>query len=506
MASKKPAKKKAARQSPHPAVTESRALEYSDFDTQGARLATKRWNETGKAKTRTRAALKKTTGMLENPNLSEKRRKSLTKDKNNYEALLKNDLVQNVSVDIESAANRRVDLIEQGVQRHKEEGDIRTGAHPSGKVLSAGWYFDHADRLNLIADSSGFDRERVYAASGAMSPQNDPENEKRAIEALAIAERSNHPVTATTIHGAKLLGIELPNHIKTDDDLKSLDTAHRTRNFRDIDSSTINRALRTGSNREHFDTKVDIEGLAVGGTGLQRGVDVFRGNLGVDEFLAEGPAGGPKVASYVDSIRRAGRASLAEKSEYHRRMQNAVEGADPYFEQETLFGPQWEKDPWRLASSTEGTLNPKGPTAEDTWMTAISAQQPKEFETIPTGRGAGRVGKFVGSDSNLQKVSVTGIHPTPVEHPNLTSEAVVHAMNNAATHRGSEILTERARSAGRDVGAGVPAMGVQESSWSEYRIKGDKDPVYNEAKRSRSAEFHGSTKSKDQPRLPGIRW
>lgn len=496
---KKPIPKRSERLQEHPAVTENRALQLSDMDVHGQAMAEQRWKDMGKAKTNTRNALKSTKERLalgDKPieeggkPLSDDRRKILNKNKGNYEAVLKNNLVENVPLNIEDAATRRVDLFDQGVQRHSREGDIRTGAEPSVQPLSAGWYIDHARDIHEIADRLGFDREVLYSASGAMSPQNSPDNEKKALAAIASAEKANHAVTATTLTGARALGIEIPSHIKSDKDFQKLHATQRTRQFKDLTPDQIRAGLGKGEMRSHVDTKADIEGFAAGGTGLTRGIDIIRGNLGVDDFLAEGPNGGPKVASYVENIRNAGRSNANEKSEYFRRMHNAVEGAKPYFEQPTLFGEEWEKDPYGKAGSTEGTLNPRGSTAEDTWMRAISARQPKEFEEIPTGTESGRVGKFVGSDPSLQKLSVTGIYPTVPEHPNAKSETIIHAMNNAATTRAAGMLTDRARDAGRDVGAGVPNMGVQETSWSEYRIQAGKDPAYEKA--SRNSIFHGT--------------
>lgn len=496
---KKPIPKRSERLQEHPAVTENRALQLSDIDVHGQEMAEKRWRDMGKAKTNTRKALKSTKERLalgDTPveeggkPLSDARRTILNKNKNNYEAVLKNNLVENVPLTVEDAATRRVELFDQGVERHSREGDIRTGAEPSAQPISAGWYINHARDIHEIADRHGIDRERLYAASGAMSPQNSPDNEKKALAAIASAETANHGVTATTITGAKALGIELPSHIKSNKDFQKLHADQRTRQFKDLTPAQIRAGLGRGEMREHVDTKVDIEGIAAGGTGLTRGIDILRGNLGVDDFLSEGPSGGPKVASYVENIRNAGRSNANEKSEYFRRMSNAVEGGKPYFEQPTLFGEQWEKDPYGKASSTEGILNPQGPTAEDTWMKAISARQPKEFEQIPIGKESGRVGKFVGSDPHLQNLSAKDIYPTVIGHPNPSSETIIHAMNNAATTRAAGMLTDRARNVGRDVGAGVPNMGVQETSWSEYRIQAGKDPAYEEA--SRNSIFHGT--------------
>ena len=477
---KKAAPKKSERLSAHPAVTENRPLQLSDMDEHGQELAQKRWAKMGNAKSRTAAAIKNANTTLAKEGVSDTTKKHAATRKNNLTTLRNSDLLTNVPTTIESAADRRINFFDAGSARNRSEGDIRTGEGPSDTPISTGWYFKHADDLNQIADMHGIDRERIYTASGSMSPQNSPDNEKAALEALASAHRSNHRITATTKHGAKLLGVEVGGF----------------KNFNDIESKDIRKILGKTSMRKHFDTKVNIEGLAKGGTGLSRGVGIIRGEIDTKDFLSGGPNGGPKVTSYVDNIRNAGTASLAERSEYFRRAQEASPNSKPYFEQDTLFGKDWEADPWGHANTSTGILNPRGHTAEDTWMKAISAAQPNEFKSIPTGgKETARVGKFVGSDKNFQNISASNIHPTEVGHPNPGSETILHALNNASTIRAAEKITQRASDAGRNVGTGVPSTLVQETAWSEYRIAAGKDDAYEAASkaRSRSGEFHGTT-------------
>ena len=492
--SKKATPKRSDRIAAHPAVTENRPLQMSDIDEHGQKLAEKEWASMGNAKRRIPAAMKSANTSLANaeavlsdPKASDAKRKraasskkqALTRKKN-VSTLKKEGLLENVPTTIESAADRRINFFDEGIKRNRSEGDIRTGEGTSDTPISTGWYFKHADDLNQIADMHGIDRERIYTASGAMSPQNSPDNEKSAIEALASAHYSNHAVKATTQHGARLLGVPVGE----------------SKNFRDIPSDIVQKVLGKEEMRKHFDTKVNIEGIAKGGTNVDRGVGILRGEIDTDNFLAGGPNSGPKVSSYVDNIRKAGNASLAERSEYFRRAHEASPGSKPYFEQDTLFGKDWEADPWGHANTSTGILNPRGHTAEDTWMKSISAAQPNEFEAIPTGgKESARVGKFVGSDRDFQKISASNIHPTEAGHPNPNSETIIHALNNASTIRAAEKITQRASDAGRNVGTGVPSTLVQETSWSEYRIQAGKDDAYEAASnaRSRSGEFHGTT-------------
>lgn len=472
------ATKKPDRRQPHPGVTEGRALQFSDIDPSGQKVAEQRWRKMGNMKTRLGEAVTASDKSMSNPNSSESTRK---KARSRQASLLKikgDKLLENVPTTLDTAAERRVHFSDRGAVRNQTHGDIRTGEGPRDTPVSTGWYLQHAGDIKQVAHAYGYDPETLYSASAAMSPQNSPDNEKAAISALARAQHANHPVTAKTKQGAKLLGVK---------------KVGQSVNFRDIPTADVGKVLGTASQREHFDTKVDIEGIAKGGTGRTRGVGILRGEISTKDFLSSGPNGGPKVTSYRENISHAGGADANVESEYRRRVHEATPGARPYHQQDTLFGKQWEDDPYGHAQSTEGILNPRGATAEDTWMKAISAAQPKEMAKIPIGKESGRIGKFVGSDETLQKISAAGIYPTPVGHPNPGSETVLHALNNEATIRAAQHMTDRARAAGRNVGAGVPSMAVQETAWTEYRTEAGKDQAHVDA-RSRLSEFHGRQK------------
>lgn len=524
MAKKKSSKP--SRKQPHPAVTDNRALQYRDFDAQGKAVAEAGWANIGNVKSNLAGALTRTNAAITEAEASiqEMHDQGITPPKDSgpvvtlkkeranrfsLEYAQDNNLVADRPQTLTKAANSRTRLYRDAVQRSRTEGDIRTGEGPSDRPIGAGWYLKHAKDINNIADAYGHSRERLYAASGAMSPQNSPDNEKAALRAMASAHAANHDVTAKTITGARRLGIDVPSHITNDEQFAALPSEQRSKKFRDLTPEQIRAGVSKGEHRKHIDTKVDVEGLAKGGTGLTRGISIMRGDTDEKDFLASGPNGGPKVSSYVGNIRAAGSANANEVSEYYRRIHEAIPGAKPYFEQPTIFGEAWEADPWGKAKSTEGILDPQGNTAEDTWMRAISAGQPKEFSVIPGARAGGegnRVGKFVGSSSALQKMPVTGVYPTIPGHPDPTSETIIHAMNNEATIRSAAAITRAAKKEGRNMGAGLPSMSVQESAWTEYRIQADKDPDYRKAERNLSSQFSAPSSSRKRPLGPAKTW
>lgn len=542
--SQTPAPQPPRREFDHPAVTENRALQFRDLDPQGQQMAEQRWSDMGSSTTTTvgralnaanksaadatskilsfknsqssvpgfadaRGALSSSFSVANDPlnfstrdegvSAAQRTLKKARTDASQLGALQASGLLSDVPTTIASAASRRVELFDAAAARSRNEGDIRTGELPSDRPFGAGWYFKHARKINNLADSHGIDREVAYAVSGSMSPQNSPDNEFAALSALAAAHSKNHKVTAKTREGARRMGIAVPSHIKSDADFLALHESERSKNFNDLTPDQIRESLGNGSMRKHVDTKVNIEGLALGGTGLTRGIGIIRGHVPLDEFLASGPNGGPKVASYVHNIRMAGRANANEEAEYYRRLHEASPDSGNYFQQPTLFGEEWEADPWGKADSTEGTLDPEGPTAEDTWMRSISANQPNEFEKIPESSESKpmKVGKFVGSSPQFQRLSAAGVFPTPEGQPNPNADTIIHALNNEATVQAAEQITDRARRAGRNVGAGVPSMGVQETTWSEYRVEADKDPEYAKASGA-SSEYDGAKKAAEE--------
>jgi hypothetical protein len=86
-------------------------------------------------------------------------------------------------------------------------------------------------------------------------------------------------------------------------------------------------------------------------------------------------------------------------------------------------------------------------------------------------------------------MSAAGIHPTVQGHPNPNGDTIIHALNNEATIRAAGMASDRARQQGRNVGAGLPAVAMQEIPWTEYRIQAGKDLGYEAASKNLSPQF-----------------
>ena len=454
----------------HPRVSEGRALQYRDLDPLGKRMARRNWAEIGNVATGgLPQAIASATKAATNPVSTERHRGLEQRRLDNLNTVAGHAVDR--PLDLTQAARRQVSLVDAAGRIGRTEGDIRYGEHPGGQALGAGWYTRHASDLHHIAKGTGFDTSRIIDASSAMSPQNDPENEKAAIAALATAHSADHAVTATTLHGASILGVN---------------DVGMSKRFSELSSEQVVAISGTKAQKD-VSSQANLYDMSKGGSNLIEGVKVLRGER---EGSSVG-AGTSKVPTYRASIHAAHNATPAEKSEYHRRIQEGV-GQMPYHESPTLFGAEWEANPWGEAHSTQGILNPTAPTPQDTWMQAINLVQP--HEDVPFGqKGTGRVGKTLGSDPTIMRMPREGtvetpegprrerIFPTPAGTGTVTPAELLHAMGDEATIRAGEMLTRRAEKAGRSVGAGYPSLGVQETAWTAHRVQLDKDMLWTKA-------------------------
>ena len=184
------------------------------------------------------------------------------------------------------------------------------------------------------------------------------------------------------------------------------------------------------------------------------------------------PAKSPKVHSYM----RATQGATPEvEYEYTRRLAKV---ADVMAGKVSVGQGQLDMG---MGSSREGILNPRGNTAEDSWMNTISVGQ-DVTEYIPTLSGRGgraSMGKAAASDdmakakkSNAEGVSVH-------QNPAYGGEAVIHALNNEATIRAASRIGKQFGVVDEHGESLLPAVALQEVAWTEVRREAGKDPEYN---------------------------
>jgi len=406
--------------------------------------------------------------------------------------------------------------------------DIRSAANVAagrGTVMPTGgpWYREHGGEVRKVAEAYGADPRATVLGSASMSPQNSPANEREAIHGITAAVQQDRKVSMLSepqIHERlqtnKIDTKTQRAHVQAREDLAM--GAGTTKSFSEFTPEQVALMPR---HRSLLGGNVDYERIAKSGTEGATGVRMARGELGQSDLGATG-----KVPSYAhQDLLGAGLSSLGESapdqndwSEYGRRLHESIPGNHPYFEQPTLFGKAWEADPYGRAHSTSGILNPghqpdsplpasraakewypettakyegarkagdielhEATTANDTWMMAQSLALPRTVEGahVNAARNPAIVAKTLASDP--QAVSFGGgdvYMPTPSGGRKASPSEVQHAVFNEVTNRAAGVVTERARAAGRNVGAGVPVVAVQGASWTGYRMEHGKDPDY----------------------------
>ena len=382
--------------------------------------------------------------------------------------------------------------------------------------MGADWYQGHGKELRNIADVTGTDPRALVVGSTSMSPQNEPSQERAAATAIAMGQhgRGDRSLTLATLpKGADAKTRKA--HGQAMEDLNM--GPGETRKFSDFSPDQVAKVAR---HREHLSGNVDLMGIAKGGTEVATGTEMIRGEKSQADLGATG-----KVPTYThQSLLGAGLSSLGEDApdandvaEFHRRVHESIPGSHPYFEQDTLFGKEWEADPYGKAHVTTGILNPghqpeaphepslaakqfypeqseayetkrqageiqlhEGTSAQDTWAMAQSLALPRKVEGAKIGESARSpqlLAKALGSDPTAVKVGGGDVFmPTPKGERKLAPAEAQHAVFNEINNRAAAVVTNQARNAGRNVGAGVPAVAIQAASWTSYRMDMDKDP------------------------------
>ena len=397
--------------------------------------------------------------------------------------------------------------------------------------MGADWYQGHGGELRKIAEITGTDPRALVVGSSSMSPQNEPSQERAAATAIGYAQ-----------HGAGDRSLTMAKLPKGADDKtrkshgKALEElgmrAGETRSFSDF---TPDQVAHLARHRDHLSGNVDLKAIAKGGTEVATGTEMIRGEKGQEDFGETG-----KVPTYThQNLLGAGLSSLGEDapdandvSEFNRRVHESIPGNQPYFEQPTLFGEGYEADPYGKAHVTTGILNPghqpeaplrpsvaaeqffpeqsseynrkadagevklhEGTSAQDTWAMAQSLALPRGVEGAKIGESARSpqlLAKALGSDPTAVKIGGGDVFmPTPTGERKLAPSEAQHAVFNEVNNRAAVVVTDRARAAGRNVGAGVPAVAVQAASWTSYRMDMGKDPDKARREKHMAAEAEG---------------
>lgn len=376
-------------------------------------------------------------------------------------------------VTLQRAANAR-----QGYYNEAIEDRAKSNPHDPQQVIptGAGWYFEHHKAIAASASQHGYETDRAIAASGVMSPQNSPENERASVHAIMDAN-ANHSVTITPEvheHLAKS-GIDVSEHVG------------KRVPFKNLPTGTVAQ-LSDRKIRGHLDTKADMEQVARGGTrtNITKAERVLSGEIPHD--AAMDPHSAPKVSSYIRNTQMAVPGSPTHVEYMGRVHQDAAVRRgliDKHQQALDLYG-HGEK-------TGEHLLSPESHTVEDTWQNAATFDQPKTtVNRASVFKAAGSMAATYPVGGIKTRVDPsTGKRQSAHSDPRVGATALTHAFNNRATQKAAEQQS-------RGSGVTVPPVAVQEVGWVQMRRNAGKAPEYAEQDRPKPSP----APDRGQPMLP----
>lgn len=380
--------------------------------------------------------------------------------------------LRNRTITPASAANVRSGFYDRAIQSATDRGR----SVPDG----AGWYFDHHRDIAKVAKETGHDASKAVIASAVMSPQNSPDNEKSAINAMmrAHADGSSvtiHPRVAAHLRAAK---VDVPDHLVGQ-------AVHPSQ----LPHGAL--AALSGANiRDHVEhTGFDLKDISRGGTkaNVTAAHGVLSGQIPREQAPNMHPISAPKVNSYAANIHDSHPGS-AVHDEYMFRVQHHAGVVSGRVHPEQTYA-----DVHGLSGSKEGVLSPTRNTAEDTWMNAMTFNQPNVTPAKKTS-----VFKSGGSNYNYpaigKKAEVGGEVRSGHTDGRVGANALQHAFNNKATIDAAAKQSRRTDPAGKagyrpstagghtvHAGVDLPSIAVQEVAWTQARRETGKDPEWNQS-------------------------
>lgn len=385
-------------------------------------------------------------------------------------------------VTLQRAANARQGLYNRGIDaRAAENPEDPNQVIPHG----AGWYYDHHAAIKGSAEKFGFPHRNAIAASGVMSPQNSPENERASVHAI-MDTLANHQVTVTPEvhdHLAKS-GIDVSEHLG------------KTVHFDQLPTGSVAQLSSTGI-RDRVPTTAPLHQVARGGTktNITKAEKVLWGDVSPEHAMD--PHSAPKVASYIHNTLQAEPGS-PEHVEYMGRVHQ-----DALVRRGQIDKNQQALDLYGLGEkSDKSMLSPRSHTVEDTWQNAITFDQPKV-----AAQGRTSVFKAAGSMPNTYPVAgikttvneETGKRETAHPDPRVTNTTLTHAYNNRATQKAAEQQS-------RTSGVTVPPVAMQEVGWTQARKEAGKDPAHNNREQEKADPLGGHVRGQQAlwgPHIPG---
>jgi hypothetical protein len=347
-----------------------------------------------------------------------------------------------------------------------------TGPHrlPHEDYAGQEFYFQHRgeiDEIRSSANAPDIPLNRVLGATARLSPRTKPEAEKASAKGLLEAHsRGSVDFNPTMVESLASSGVSVPQEFHGRKVPFSETPAH------------IVKAMVDPDVRPKVEPHLENVNLGeISKTSMARNVKEAHESL--QGINLPSPTGNPKIFAYQRAHDIAVPNS-AEHGEYQMRAMNIGQVARG--EQSPNQGMF---DFYGLRDSNEGVLSNQLTMPEDSWMNAVSYDQPTSIKkaagdvTLPAKKGTTKRGRALSVGAG---------------NKDITKQGIQHAVNTEATNRASKNIQETL-----GVDYTVPSMMVQEGVWAETRREEGGDAAYNAERRS--SKEPKPKKAKSQPTL-----
>lgn len=362
---------------------------------------------------------------------------------------------------VESMAKNRTESFMRSLTGpHRLESEDYTGQE---------FYFKHRGEIDEIragADAPNIPLGDVLGATAKLSVRTKPEAEKASAKGLLEAHaRGTVSVNEELLAALPKSGQDIP-------------AQHRGKEmlFSELPSSVVKEMVNPQVREKVAPHLSNVNLGEISKSSMTKNVteahEVLQGNK------APSPTKNPKLFSYQQAHEKAVPGS-PEHGEYQMRAMNlgqVARGEQP--------ASQMMFDFYGLRGSNEGVLSNQLVMAEDSWMNAVSYDQPAAIKkaagdvTLSTKKSTTKRGRELSVGKGNKDITPIGIQ---------------HAVNTAATQKAAQDVQETL-----GVDYTVPSMMIQEGVWAETRRSLGKDAPYNKQVREQTPKTPRAPKASKQ--------
>jgi hypothetical protein len=302
-----------------------------------------------------------------------------------------------------------VEKAASNIATHWDRMMADTGGRPD-----PAWYFGHNRRLGEVAKKHGMNKRTVIQASGAMSPQNDPDSEFKAVSAMSDAIKNRRQLRATEDITTEVSEEQAKKGVKP----RLVMQAGARRTIASMTPEDMQAATASGNKKKiSVVPGFNVEGFRNAGTNRREGFATLRGDYNAVERMKAA-----KVHLYTNVI-EGSEPDTPLHHEYEMRFGDQDEArkvrqgreldiAEGRTGSETLRGVTDRVDLYGLAKGGSDPTDPayhhkilgeRGMAVPDTWMSGLLSGQ--EMHDEP---GSPSPAKMGGSQTATTHASTKG--------------------------------------------------------------------------------------------------